>query len=134
MRAVLEALVSSTPKVNITLFRPTPMIPRPAIGRRCFHFSLTLDPRESKNASTTSPAHATLSATKGSGGIPPTAYLTATGLVPRAMAAESSEASESSADLLSPSTGTDSTLAPQPTHPVPLLKSVWPGIGPYCYI
>jgi hypothetical protein len=38
------------------------------------------------------------------------------------MAAERSEASESSADLLSPSTKVDSTLAPPPTHMVPLLE------------
>jgi hypothetical protein len=101
---VLEALVRATPKVNITLFKPTPMSPRPAIGRTCFRFSLTPDPRKSKNAITTRPAHVNLSATKGSGGISPTAYFTAAMLVPRAVAAEKSETSESSADLLSPFT------------------------------
>lgn len=59
------------------MFRPTPMSPRPVIGRVCFHFSLTPDPRKSKNASTTSPAHVNRSATKGSGGTSPTAYFAA---------------------------------------------------------
>ena len=55
-------------------------------------------------------------ATKGSGGMPPTAYLTATGLVPKKTAAESREDSRRKAVVLAPSTKMDSTLEPLGVH------------------
>src|SRR5918997_2753350 len=116
IRAVLDALVRSTPKVKSMLFPPTPISPSAAMGRRSFRLSLPPCPQRRRKTSTKSPARVNRNATKGSGGIPSTAYLTATGLVPKKTAAESREVSRRKALFLAPSTTMDSTLEPLGVH------------------
>src|SRR5918997_1723697 len=99
MRAVSEAVVRLTPIVKATLFIPTPTTPTPAMKTRSLLPGQLFRLRMRNNPRSRSPARVNLRATKGSGGNPPTAYLTATKLVPRKNTARSREASVNNSAL-----------------------------------
>ena len=110
-------MVMLTPSVKATLFIPTPtMETRSLLPGQLFGLKMRTSPKSR------SPARVNLRATKGSGGIPLTAYLTATKLVPRKRTARSSEASVTRAVLsLESVTNLDSTPGPPEAHSVPLV-------------
>ena len=81
------------------MFIPTPTTPTPTRERRSLLPGQLFGLRMRNNPRSRSPARVNLRATKGSGGNPPTAYLTATKLVPRKNTARSREASVNNSAL-----------------------------------
>jgi hypothetical protein len=120
MRAVSEAVVMLTPSVKATLFIPTPTTLTPAMETRSLLPGQLFGLRMRTSPRSRSPARVNLRATKGSGGTPPTAYLTVTKFVPRKKTARSSEASVTRAVLsLDSVTNLDSTPGPPEAHSAP---------------
>src|SRR5215212_10314279 len=73
---------------------PTPSAPTPTIDKRSFRSTPPPDPKKKRTAPrSTRPATENLRATKGRGATAETAYLTATGLVPKRKTATSKKSS-----------------------------------------
>jgi hypothetical protein len=92
--AVSEAFVRSTPEVKSMFVAPTPNAPTPIMANRSFRPTPPPDPNKKRTAPRSSrPATVNLTATKGRGMKAVTAYLTATGFVPKRKTATSKKSS-----------------------------------------
>src|SRR5918998_5149809 len=118
-----------TPRVKATLFIPTPTTPTPTRERRSLLPGQLFGLRTRNSPRSRRPARVNLRATKGSGGTPTTAYLTATKLVPRKKTARSSEASVNSSALPLRSI-TARILRPEHPRRSPLLQIAWEVLRP----